>query len=77
MIRSDRTGRDVSPLQEQLERRIQARTGKRVRNLRIYYSPEEVILQGEASTYHVKQLAQHGVLEVLPAIRLHNRITVH
>ncbi len=63
-------------LQKELENRVLARTGKRVRNLEIQFSPDEVTLLGETSTFHVKQLAQHGVLDILPTIRLHNRITV-
>jgi hypothetical protein len=65
------------PLEQQLESRILARTGKRVRNLEIHFTSDEVTLRGETSTYHVKQLAQHGVREILPTIRLHNRINVH
>jgi hypothetical protein len=61
----------------ELEKHVQVRTGKRVRNLEIQHSPEGIILLGEAGSYHVKQLAQHGVLDILPSIRLHNRITVH
>jgi hypothetical protein len=68
---------EVPPLQKQLETRIQARTGKRVRNLKIQCSQGEVVLMGETATYHVKQLAQHGVLDIMPSIRLYNRITVH
>ncbi len=64
------------PLQQQLETRIHLRTGKRVRNLEIQCTAEEVILLGAASTYHIKQLAQHGVRDVMPTVRLHNRITV-
>ena len=68
---------DMPPLHQELENRIHVRTGKRVRNLKIQYSSDEVILLGDTSTYHVKQLAQHGVLDVMPKIRLHNRITVN
>jgi hypothetical protein len=68
---------EFPPLHKELESRVLFRTGKRVRNLEIQFSPDEVILSGQTSTYHVKQLAQHGVLDVLPTIRLHNRITVH
>ena len=67
---------ELPPLQQQLESRIRLRTGKRVRNLEIQFTPDEVVLLGDTSTYHVKQLAQHGVLDVMPTIRLHNRITV-
>jgi hypothetical protein len=63
-------------LRQELEQRIQARTGRRVRNLAIELMPEQVILKGQATTYYIKQLAQHGVREVLPQVRLENAITV-
>jgi hypothetical protein len=63
-------------LQQELERRVQNRTGRRVRNLAIELSPERVVLRGLAATYHVKQLAQHGVRDVLPQVRLENAIVV-
>jgi hypothetical protein len=31
---------------------------------------------GRAATFHVKQLAQHGIREILPEVRLENAITV-
>jgi hypothetical protein len=65
------------PLHKQLESHILARTGRRVRNLEIDFTSDEVTLRGETSTYHVKQLAQHGVRDILPTIRLHNRIHVY
>jgi hypothetical protein len=63
-------------LRTELETRVLARTGRRVRNLHIELSPERVILRGQAATFHVKQLAQHGVREVLPEVRLENAIIV-
>jgi hypothetical protein len=63
-------------LQQELERRVQNRTGRRVRNLAIELSPERVVLRGLAATYHVKQLAQHGIRDVLPQVRLENAIVV-
>jgi hypothetical protein len=67
---------ELPRLQKELETRVLARTGRRVRNLEVQYSSDEIVLLGETSTYHVKQLAQHSVLDFLPAVRLHNRITV-
>jgi hypothetical protein len=64
------------PLQRELEHRIRARTGGRLRNLQIELRPERVVLHGTASTFHVKQLAQHGVRDVLPHVSLVNAITV-
>jgi hypothetical protein len=63
-------------LRNELFSRVLARTGRRVRNLTIELLPERVILRGEAATFHVKQLAQHGVREMLPEVRLENAITV-
>jgi hypothetical protein len=63
-------------LQTELKRHILARTGRRLRNLVIDVVPEAVILRGSATTYHVKQLAQHGVRDVLPRVRLENAIVV-
>jgi hypothetical protein len=63
-------------LQLELERHILARTGRRLRNLAVEVVPEAVILHGSASTYYVKQLAQHGVRDLLPQVRLENAIIV-
>ena len=69
-------GADLTRLREELETRVQTRTGRRVRNLAIQVSPEGVVLQGQATSYYIKQLAQHGVREYLPEVRLENTITV-
>lgn len=63
-------------LQQQLEQQVSQRTGRRVRNLMVDLEPERVVLRGQATTYHVKQLAQHGIRELLPHIRLDNVIVV-
>jgi hypothetical protein len=63
-------------LRQQLEQRVRARTGRRVRNLAIEMSPERIVLHGHADTYYVKQLAQHGVRDLLPQVRLENAIVV-
>jgi hypothetical protein len=63
-------------VQEELERHVHSRTGRRVRNLCVELHPERVILHGLADSYYVKQLAQQGVLDVLPNVCLHNAIAV-
>ncbi len=63
-------------LQTKLERQIQARTGRRIRGLSIEVRPEHVVLRGRAATYYAKQLAQHGVRDLLPQVRLENQIVV-
>ena len=63
-------------LQQELERQVSLRTGRRVRNLSVELEPERIVLRGQTVSYHVKQLAQHGILEVIPDARLENGITV-
>ena len=63
-------------LQQELEQHITVRTGRRVRNLTVELCPERVVLRGRAVNYHVKQLAQHGVRELLPHVSLENVIIV-
>jgi hypothetical protein len=52
------------------------RTSRRVRNLDIEVGAERVVLRGNANTFHVKQLAQEGVRELIPDLRLENAIVV-
>jgi hypothetical protein len=66
----------VPHLQQELERQVSLRTGRRVRNLTVELEPERIVLRGQATTFHVKQLAQHGVLDMLPHVRLENGIVV-
>jgi hypothetical protein len=63
-------------LRQELEDVVQARTGRRVLNLAFDVLPERIVLRGRTSSYHVKQLAQHGVRDVLPDVRLENAIVV-
>jgi hypothetical protein len=65
-----------SQLRQELEQQVQARTGRRIRNLAIELRPERVILRGRTGTYYVKQLAQQGVRDLLPDVFLENAITV-
>jgi hypothetical protein len=67
---------DTARLRSELERHVQARTGRRVRHLAIEVHPERVVLRGQAATYYVKQLAQHGVRDLLPHVPLENTIAV-
>jgi hypothetical protein len=67
---------NLPQLRQELENHVKARTGRRILNLDFELHPERVILRGRTSTYHVKQLAQHGVRELLPEVRLENAIVV-
>ena len=64
-------------LKTELENRVLARTGRRVRDLAIEFLPERVVMRGLTATYHVKQLAQQEIRDVLPHVRLENAIVVH
>ena len=76
-VESPACARALGPsLQQELERRVRAHTGRRVLDLRVELHPGRVVLHGKARSYHVKQLAQHGVLELLPDASLHNAIAV-
>jgi hypothetical protein len=63
-------------MEGELERHIQSRTGRRIRDLSIELQPERIVLRGETATYYVKQLAQHSVRDVFPHIDLENAIVV-
>ncbi len=63
-------------LQRELEHHVKLRTARRIRNLAIEVGPGRVVLRGQAASYYLKQLAQHGVQELLPQVWLENSITV-
>jgi hypothetical protein len=67
---------DSSPTAVQVQERLQAKLGNRVRKLEVRFSEHGVELTGEAPTYHVKQIAQHSVWELMPKARLRNAIVV-
>jgi hypothetical protein len=68
--------REHSSLRQELERHIHLRTGRRVRDLSVEIEPERVVLRGRAGSYYVKQLAQHGALEIVSHLPLSNTIVV-
>ena len=67
---------NLAKLRLDLENHVLARTSRQVRNLDIEVLPEGVVLKGEAMSFYVKQLAQQGVREFLPNVRLQNAIQV-
>ena len=62
---------------EHLEAKVQRRLGSRVRDLRVIVHDNGVILKGQTSTYHAKQLAQHAAMELGDLRVLANDIEVH
>ena len=68
---------DKNPEDEEwLEIQIRARLGSRVREFRVVYQNDGVILRGVAFTYYAKQLAQHSVMEITDLPILANEIEV-
>lgn len=63
-------------VEESVRDRVLARTGRRVRGLKVQVLGKTVVLAGKTSSFHVKQLAQHGAREVLPNAPLTNDIVV-
>lgn len=51
-------------------------TSGRVKDLEVRVVGSQVILAGSSDTYYGKQLAQHGVLELIPSARIQNAIEV-
>ena len=67
---------DLPRLREEIATRVRARAGSQLRDLDVRLSPDGVTLLGSATTFYVKQLAQHGVRELLPDVFLRNDIVV-
>ncbi len=61
---------------ERIEGLLIRRLGNRIRDLQIDLQPLGLVLKGRASTYHVKQLAQHAAMEVCDLPILANEIEV-
>ena len=59
-----------------MERRIQGHLCGRVLDFRLTRNAGGLILQGEAPSYHAKQLAQHAVMQATLVPILANQIQV-
>lgn len=66
----------TKPIDELVAEKIHERTGRRVQNLTVELAGDRIVLRGRARSFHVKQLALHGVRELLPTAALHNAIEV-
>lgn len=63
-------------LAEQVLIHIRRHAHGRIRNLTVEEDGGTLVVSGESRTWHAKQLALQGVLEVLPDGRFSERITV-
>ena len=60
----------------ELKRLVERRTGFRVRDVLVELDRDQVVLRGQTPSFHVKQLAQEGIIDVMPGVRLVNVIEV-
>jgi hypothetical protein len=69
---------EVPPVHKvaRIESKVLCRLGRRLLNFRLQVRDSGLVLQGQARTYHVKQLAQHAVMEATDLPILANEIEV-
>ncbi len=60
----------------ELKKLVEARTHRRIRGLAVELRDGALVLKGQAGSYHLKQLAQHGIMDVLPHVPVTNAIEV-
>ena len=63
-------------LAERIETNVRQLTHGRIRNLVVQEIQGQVVVSGQAPSRHAKQLALHGALELLPADRFSENITI-
>ncbi len=63
-------------LTQMVESRIRQFTHGRIRDLKVVEVQGHVVVRGNAPSYHAKQLALHGALELLSGDRFSTEITV-
>src|SRR4051812_31515831 len=63
-------------LLEQVESHVRRTTNDRIRHLTVEEDHGRVVISGRVPTYHAKQLALHGALELLPGECIRTEITV-
>ena len=61
---------------QDLQRHVSRMTSGRVKDLQVRITGQRVYLGGRSETYYGKQLAQHGVLELIPSAQIQNAIEV-
>ncbi len=66
----------VRDLASTVAARIQARTHGQVRELQVEVADEQVVIRGRARTHYAKQLALHGVIDLIAAQNITNEIVV-
>jgi hypothetical protein len=67
---------ETVPITERVASRVRELTHGRIRNLVVRESKGQVVVSGQVSTRHTKQLALQGALELLTSERFCENITV-
>lgn len=63
-------------LAERVERIVQAKTGGRIRSLRIRIDEGCIVVSGQTSTYYNKQLATHAIRTAVDDMSVQNEVEV-
>jgi hypothetical protein len=63
-------------LESQLKTLVSQRAFDQIRDLAVEVLGDRIVLRGEATSFYLKQLAQHAVLTTLPNVRVINVIKV-
>jgi len=63
-------------LLEQIELAVQAKTGGRIRGLRVRIDDGCLVVSGRTSTYYNKQLATHAVRDAVLDMTVQNEVEV-
>jgi hypothetical protein len=71
-----RTANPNPTLVQQIEARVRDTTCNRVRDLLVEQAGDGVVVRGQVRTRHMKQLALHAALELLPGGSLRDQIVV-
>lgn len=61
---------------EIVQKSVVSQTRRRVKDLHVEVTEDTVVIRGKTDSFHIKQLALHGVREVMPEGRLVNAIQV-
>lgn len=63
-------------LADEVLKRVSDRTGGRVKGLAVDTAGGRVVIRGNTRSFHVKQLALHGALELVPPGGVVNAVVV-
>ena len=66
----------VLTLAQRVESRVRQSTHGRIRNLVVEEVQGQVIVSGQAPSWHAKQLALHGALELISGEQFAEKITI-